>query len=40
MDIVYKLQLDENAQSAILCSKSEGGRLTIMMKLSLGLSDF
>lgn len=40
MDVVYKLQLCENAQSAILRSKSEGGRLTIMMKLSLGLSDF
>lgn len=40
MDIVYKLQLSDNAQSARLSKKSASGLLVIELKLSIGLTDF
>jgi hypothetical protein len=39
MDVVYKMQLHENAQSAKLSKKSEDARLTIFMELSIGLDE-
>lgn len=39
MDLVYKMQLKENAQSARLERVSEDARLTIFMHLSLGLDE-
>lgn len=40
MDTVYKLQLSDNAQSARLSKVSDGGKLTILMHLTIGLTDF
>lgn len=39
MDIVYKMQLNENAQRAKLSKTSEDARLTIFMELSIGLDE-
>lgn len=39
MDVVYKMQLSDNAQSARLERESKGSKLTISMHLSLGLDE-
>lgn len=39
MDLVYKLQLKENAQSARLERVSEDAKLTIFMHLSIGMDE-
>lgn len=40
MDLVYKLQLSENAQRARLSHESIHGRLVIFLHEGIGLSDF
>jgi hypothetical protein len=39
MDLMYKMELDENAQKARLQRRSEDSKLTIIMHLSIGLDE-
>ena len=39
MDVIYKFELSENAQDALLSHSSDGEKLTFFLRKSVGLND-